>query len=106
MKLLVVIFSSSFIFLVLLSSVLWAQREAEKQRETPQRVIATSQITDEQVAQRARERDYPGGSDEEDLQVQKPLVEPLRKLTPQKIHEEVREERLKNKESSSSNSQE
>lgn len=37
---------------------------------------------DEEVAQRAKQRQYPGGPDESDLKLQNPLPTPVRKIAP------------------------
>lgn len=37
---------------------------------------------EEQVAERAKRRQYPGGPDESDLKVQNPLPTPTRKIAP------------------------
>lgn len=48
---------------------------------------------EQEVAQKAKKRLYPGGRDEEDLKVQSQLTTPVRKLSPQaEIKEEPAEE--------------
>lgn len=37
---------------------------------------------EEEISQRAKQRQYPGGSDESDLKVQSPLPVPVRKVAP------------------------
>ena len=62
-----------------------------------------SEMTDEQVAQRARQRSYPGGADEGDLQVQNSLPVPYSKLKAKKIQEGVYKELLESKKPSTQN---
>ena len=57
---------------------------------------STAIMTDEEVAQVARERSYPGGADEEALRVQDPLPVPYKKLDIKRIQEQVYKE-LRNK---------
>lgn len=51
-------------------------------------LAARAELSDEQkaredeISQRAKQRQYPGGSDESDLKVQNPLPAPVRKVAP------------------------
>lgn len=57
-------------------------------------------MTDEKVARRARQRSYPGGADEEDLQVQDPLPVPQSRFNAQGVYKQVHRELFENKKSS------
>ena len=49
-------------------------------------------IRDDQVAEVARQRSYPGGEVEEDLEVQKPLFQPKSALSAREIQKKALEE--------------
>ena len=66
----------------------------------PSSDLGIMKMTDEQVAQVARQRSYPGGADEGKLQVQDPLSVPYGKLDAKKIQEQVYKELLNSKQSS------
>lgn len=61
--------SSTILISLSATPVRAADEEADKSRE-------------EQIAERAKRRQYPGGSDESDLKVQNPLPVPTRKIAP------------------------
>lgn len=49
---------------------------------TAQNLTPAEKARDQEVAQRAKQRQYPGGPDESDLKVQNPQPAPTRKIAP------------------------
>ena len=56
----------------------WVHAEDTDESRFP----AAVEARDEEVAQRAKHRQYQGGADESELRVQNPLPNPVRKVTP------------------------
>ena len=46
------------------------------------RASAEDRARNDEIAQKAKQKAYPGGRDESDLRVQNPLPQPVRKMTP------------------------
>ena len=91
----------SFILFISLA-FLWFRPLMGEGVTQPTKVLKPKRVlTDEEIAQIARQRSYPGGIHEEDLKVQDSLQEPYSKLNIQKMRKQVEEELLVESQTSS-----
>ncbi len=78
-------------FLVVVSPCLMAQeRGVASQTEISEEV--SEEVSEREVARRSQERSYPGGADEEDLQVQELVAEPRSLFSVSKVQNQLRKE--------------